>query len=160
MTTEANQQITGIEAGAGVVAAAQDAVAAYPNLSEWEVVPSSSGAMVTALGQAIDNEDEIVITGWTPHWMFQAYDLKYLEDPLGSMGDAETINTIVREDFEEDMPEVYTILDNFYWEMEDMESVMLEISEGADPQTAARNWITDNPDKVESWLEGTEFATE
>lgn len=160
LTTEADQQITGIEAGAGVVAAAQDAVAAYPNLSEWEVVPSSSGAMVTALGQAIDNEQEIIITGWTPHWMFQAYDLKYLEDPLGSMGDAETINTIVREDFEEDMPEVYTILDNFYWEMEDMESVMLEISEGADPQTAARNWVTDNPDKVELWLEGTEFAAE
>lgn len=160
LTTEADQQVTGIEAGAGVVAAAQDAVATYPNLSDWEVVPSSSGAMVTALGQAIDNQEEIVITGWTPHWMFQAYDLKYLEDPLGSMGEAETINTMVREGLEEDMPEVYTILDNFFWEMEDMESVMLEISEGADPQTAARNWVTENPDKVESWLEGTEFATE
>lgn len=160
LTDEAGQQITGIEAGAGVVAAAQETVATYPNLSDWEVVPSSSGAMVTALGQAIDNEDDIVITGWTPHWMFQAYDLKYLEDPQGTMGEAETINTMVREGFEEDMPEVYTILDNFFWEMEDMESVMLEISEGADPQTAARNWVTANPDKVELWLEGTEFATE
>ena len=50
------------------------------NLSDWQVETSSSGAMVVALDKAIKNKEDIVITGWSPHWMFAKYDLKYLKD--------------------------------------------------------------------------------
>jgi len=96
LSDQANQTITGIEPGAGVVAAAENAVGTYSNLSDWTVQTSSSGAMTTELGTSIANEKEIVITGWSPHWMFQEYDLKYLEDTEGVFGDGETINTMVR----------------------------------------------------------------
>ncbi|OFR35114.1 glycine/betaine ABC transporter substrate-binding protein [Aerococcus sp. HMSC061A03] len=152
LSNEAGSVITGIEPGAGVVAATEDAVAQYPNLADWTVETSSSGAMTTALGQAISNEDEIVVTGWSPHWKFQAYDLKYLEDPKGVYGGEETINTMVRQGFKEDHPRAYQILDQFNWSLDDMESVMLEISNGKDPQQAAIEWIDANPDKVEEWL--------
>ena len=36
---------------------------AYPNLKDWSVETSSSGAMTVALGQAIKNNEDIVITG-------------------------------------------------------------------------------------------------
>lgn len=153
LSDEADQVITGIEPGAGVVQAAENAVEDYDNLDGWEVQTSSSGAMATELGQAIDNGDEIVVTGWTPHWKFQSYDLKYLEDPEGTFGDAETINTLVREDFEADSPRAYEILNNFYWEPSDMEAVMLEIEEGVSPDEAAENWINDNQDTVDEWLQ-------
>ncbi|OFN04394.1 glycine/betaine ABC transporter substrate-binding protein [Aerococcus sp. HMSC062A02] len=152
LSNQAGSVITGIEPGAGVVAATEDAVAQYPNLSDWTVETSSSGAMTTALGQAISNEEEIVVTGWSPHWKFQAYDLKYLEDPKGVYGGEETINTMVRQGFKEDHPRAYQILDQFNWSLDDMESVMLEISNGKDPQQAAIEWIDANPDKVEEWL--------
>lgn len=152
LTDEANQTITGIEPGAGVVASAQEAVEVYDNLSDWQVLTSSSGAMTTELGTSIANEEEIVITGWTPHWMYQSYDLKNLEDPEGVMGEEETINTMVRTGLQEDMPEAYQILDNFYWEMDDMESVMMAINEGADPQAAAQAWVDENQDTVDEWL--------
>lgn len=152
LTDEANQTITGIEPGAGVVASAQEAVEVYDNLSDWQVLTSSSGAMTTELGTSIANEEEIVITGWTPHWMYQSYDLKNLEDPEGIMGEEETINTMVRTGLQEDMPEAYQILDNFYWEMDDMESVMMAINEGADPQAAAQAWVDENQDTVDEWL--------
>ncbi|OFT93443.1 glycine/betaine ABC transporter substrate-binding protein [Aerococcus sanguinicola] len=152
LSSEADSVITGIEPGAGVVAATEDAVAQYPNLSDWTVETSSSGAMTTALGQAISNEEEIVVTGWSPHWKFQAYDLKYLEDPKGVYGGEETINTMVRQGFKGDHPRAYQILDQFNWSLDDMESVMLEISNGKDPQQAAIEWIDANPDKVEEWL--------
>jgi glycine betaine/proline transport system substrate-binding protein len=45
-------------------------------LKDWSVETSSSGAMTVALGQAIKNNEDIVITGWSPHWMFAKYDLK------------------------------------------------------------------------------------
>lgn len=156
LSDEAGQQVTGIEPGAGVVQAAEDAVETYDNLEGWEVQTSSSGAMATELGQAIDNGEEIIVTGWTPHWKFQTYDLKYLEDPEGVFGEAETINTLAREGLEEDAPRAYEILDNFYWETGDMEEVMLEIEDGADPSEAAQNWIDENQDTIDEWLQASE----
>lgn len=152
LSDQANKTITGIEPGAGVVAAAEDAVGTYSNLQGWTVQTSSSGAMTTELGTSIANEKEIVITGWSPHWMFQEYDLKYLEDTEGVFGDGETINTMVRQGLEEDMPEAYQILDNFHWEVADMESVMSEINNGTDPQSAAQAWIEENQETVDQWL--------
>jgi glycine betaine/proline transport system substrate-binding protein len=153
---EADKTITGIEPGAGVVASAEQALEDYDNLEGWEVQTSSSGAMATELGNAIENEEDVIVTGWTPHWKFQAYDLKYLEDPEGSFGEAETIDTMVREGLEEDLPNAYKILDQFNWTTDDMESVMLDIYNGASPEEAAATWVEDNQDKVDEWLNGVE----
>src|SRR5699024_2268989 len=102
---EMDYTITAIEPGAGVVQAAEDTVEEYENMEGWEVATSSSGAMATALGEAISNEEPIVVTGWSPHWKFAEYDLRYLDDPKGVFGEAETIETMVREGLEDDMPE-------------------------------------------------------
>ncbi|MGO1580832.1 MAG: glycine betaine ABC transporter substrate-binding protein [Peptoniphilaceae bacterium] len=150
---EAGKEITGIEAGAGVMVATENAIKEYENLADWTLTPSSSGAMVTALGQAIENGEDIIITGWSPHWMFATYDLKYLEDPKGVFGGAEEIKTMARKGLDKDMPEAYKILDNFNWSIEDMEAVMLEISEGKDPADVARAWVDNNQDKVKEWTE-------
>lgn len=146
--------IIGIDAGAGVVVAAEQAIEDYG--LDFTVQTSSAAAMTQALGDAIDNEEPIVVTGWSPHWKFQKYDLKYLEDPKGSFGEAEHINTIVRKGLKEDMPEAYKILDNFYWEPADSEKVMMEITEGADPEETARKWVDENQDMVSKWTEGVE----
>ncbi len=156
LSDQADQTIAGIEPGAGVVAAAEQALEDYDNLSDWSVQTSSSGAMTTQLSQAIENEEEIIVTGWSPHWMFQSYDLKYLEDAEGSFGDAETINTMVREGLEEDLPNVYQVLDNFSWTSADIESVMLAIKDGEDPEDAARAWVDENEDVVSEWTADVE----
>lgn len=148
---QANKEIVGIEPGSGAVAAAEKTQESYPNLADWKVSTSSSGAMMVALDQAYQNKQPIVITGWSPHWMFAKYDLKYLEDPKETMGGAESIHTMTREGFKDDMPEVNEVLDNFNWTTDDVESVMLEISNGVSPEKAAQNWIEKNQDKVDEW---------
>ncbi|MBA2174562.1 glycine/betaine ABC transporter [Halobacillus locisalis] len=153
---EMDYEITGIEAGAGVVAAAQTATEDYENLAGWEVSTSSSGAMATALGEAYENEEPIIVTGWTPHWKFAKYDLKYLEDPKEVFGGAEQIKTMVRTGLEEDKPNAYTLLDQFEWTAADMEEVMLNITDGAEPAEAAKTWIEENQDKVGEWTNGVE----
>ncbi|WP_027963849.1 glycine betaine ABC transporter substrate-binding protein [Halalkalibacillus halophilus] len=150
-----NETITGIEPGAGVVQAAESAVEDY-GLDGWDVQTSSSGAMATELGEAYDNEEPIVVTGWTPHWKFAEYDLKYLDDPEESFGGEEIIGTMVREGLEDDAPNAYQFLDQFNWTTEDMEEVMLEIQEGADAEEAAANWVENNEDKVSEWSDGIE----
>ncbi|WP_018922395.1 glycine betaine ABC transporter substrate-binding protein [Salsuginibacillus kocurii] len=151
---ELEYTITGIDAGAGVMAAAEQAVEDYD--LDFEVMASSDAAMTGELGSAIENEEPIIVTGWDPHWKFQEYDLKYLDDPEGSFGEAEDIHTIVREGLEEDQPEAYEVLDNFSWTSEDMEEVMLEIYDGADEQEAAQAWIEENEDTVNEWTDGVD----
>ncbi|GAE93307.1 glycine betaine ABC transport system [Gracilibacillus boraciitolerans JCM 21714] len=154
---QADQKITGIEPGAGVVDAAETAVEKYENLADWNVQTSSSGAMTTALGEAIDNEEPIIVTGWSPHWMFSQYDLKYLEDPKGVFGAEENIETMVRQGLEEDLPNAYKVLDQFNWTQEDINSVMVDIVVNEeDPEAAAQAWIEENQDKVDEWTEGVE----
>ncbi len=50
---QADKSIIGIEPGAGVMAATEKALKDYDNLKDWNLVPSSSGAMTVALGEAI-----------------------------------------------------------------------------------------------------------
>lgn len=155
ISEQMNYTITGIEPGAGITNMAHHTLEEYDNLEGWELEESSTGGMLTLLDQAIDNEEPIVITGWAPHWMFSEYDLKYLEDPKGTMGDIESIHTVARLGFEEEMPDAYKILDAFHWEVEDMETVMFEAQDSSFEE-AATNWIEANQDKVDEWLEGTE----
>lgn len=149
-------KVTGIEAGAGVFKAAEKATEEYDSMKGWEVQASSSGAMATALGEAIDKKEPIIVTGWSPHWKFAKYDLKYLDDPKGVFGDAETINTMVRKGLKDDMPNAYKVLDNFHWDTDDMEDTMLAIQDGEDPAKAAADWVKKNEDKVKEWTDGVD----
>ncbi|PLR76277.1 glycine/betaine ABC transporter substrate-binding protein [Bacillus sp. V3-13] len=152
---QVDYQITGIDPGSGLMKATEKAMEDY-NLQDWTLREGSSAAMTAELKKAYENEEPIIITGWTPHWMFQKYDLKYLDDPKGSYGEGESIHTVVRKGLEEEAPGAYQILDQFYWKPGDMEEVMVEIQEGADPKTAAQNWIDSHSDVVQRWIEGTQ----
>ena len=50
------------------------AIAAY-GLDGYTLMTSSSSTMLASLKKAMDKGEWMVITGWTPHWMF---DLFYL----------------------------------------------------------------------------------
>jgi len=151
LTDEAGKTITGIEPGANITGTTEKAYEIYPNLEGWTVLSSSSVAMTGALKQAIQSEEEIIVTGWSPHWKFNLFDLKYLDDPKGMYGTEEYIGTFARNGFKEGNPGAYSVLDNFHWNPEDIESVMYDIMEGMDPKDAAKKWIEENEDKVAEW---------
>ncbi len=144
-------KIIGIDPGAGIMSTTEKAIKEY-NLTNFELVSGSGATMTAALKSAIDNNEWIVVTGWTPHWKFARWDLKYLKDPKGVYGKEERINTIVRKGLKEDMPEVYKFLDNFKWTPEDMAEVMVWNTENDKPYENAVRWINENKDKVQKWL--------
>lgn len=150
-----NYTITGIDAGAGIMLSTQNAIKDYKlDDYNWQLQTSSTAAMTSTLEKAIKDKRPIVVTGWTPHWMFTKFDLKFLKDPKNVYGDAENINTMVRKGLKKDMPSAYTVLDRFNWTAEEMSDVMLQVNDGTDPKKAARKWIKDNPDKVKKWTDG------
>ena len=153
--TQTEYKIIGIEPGAGIMKLTNTAKKDY-GLDDWKLIEGSSAAMVAELKKAINNKEPIIVTGWSPHWMFSSFDLKYLDDPKGSFGGAEAINTIVRKGLEQDAPGAYKILDQFAWETSDIEAVMVDVADGMNATEAAGKWIDANPDKVAKWTEGAE----
>ncbi|MDW0112457.1 glycine betaine ABC transporter substrate-binding protein [Sporosarcina saromensis] len=146
-------KITGIDPGAGIMEATDKAITEY-ELDKWDVTTGSSAAMTAALKKAYDKEEPIIVTGWTPHWKFAKFDLKYLEDPKGVYGGEEQIQTIGRLGLAEDLPEAYEVLSNFHWTEADMGEVMVAIQEGEKEEVAAQNWVDANADKVAEWTDG------
>lgn len=151
-----SNRIIGIEPGAGIMTTTEKAIAEY-GLSDYTLLESSSAAMAQELQKAYDNKEPIVVTGWTPHWMFAHMDLKYLQDPKGVYGADEQIHTMVREGLKEDMPNIYKFLDQFDWTAEDMAQVMVEVQDGETPDEAAKAWVKNNPEKVNAWVTGVEL---
>lgn len=135
-------KITGIDPGAGIMKATKKANEDYG--LGYEVVQSSETAMLSTLDKAYRDKKPIAITGWSPHWMFAKYDLKYLEDPKKSFGEAEEIHTLANKEFTQKNPEVAKMLKAF--KLEDKQIAHLEslINEGMTPEAAAKKWISEN----------------
>lgn len=108
--------------------------------------------MTAELSSAINNEEWIVVTGWTPHWKFAEWDLEFLEDPELVYGEAERIEALSRRGFSEDAPEVAELVANMYLTDEQLGELMGMIDETGDEEGSAREWIEDNRDVVEEWI--------
>src|SRR5919107_828604 len=119
---------------------------------DYNLVASSTPAMISELEDALDSNQPIAFTAWKPHWMFTAFDIRYLEDPEGEMGGPEQISAIAREGLEEDAPEAFQFLDNTNLTEEQLGELELAINEAGDPEVGARAWLEENREVVESWL--------
>jgi glycine betaine/proline transport system substrate-binding protein len=152
---QVNYTITGIDAGAGIMSGTQRVLRQYGLAkNNWQLQTSSTAAMTAQLGKAIKNKQAIVVTGWTPHWMFTKYDLKFLKDSRNVYGSSEDIHTIGRQNLQRDLPSAYTVLDRFYWTPAQMSDVMLKVNAGASPRKAAQRWLTEHPDQLRKWTAG------
>lgn len=148
-----DKKIIGIDPGAGIMKSADKAIKEY-GLEGWKLVEGSGAAMTAALEKAIKEKKPIIVTGWTPHWMFAKYELKYLKDPKNVFGGDEQIHTVVRKDLKTAHPDAYELLNRFEWTPDDMANVMVAIQGGKKPEEAAKEWVDGNSDKVNKWTEG------
>ena len=145
-----DDRIVGIDPGAGEMGMTQKAIDQYK--LPMKLIDGSGATMTAALKSAIDNHEPIVVTGWTPHWMWARWDLKYLDDPKGIYGNAEEIDTLVRKGLKQDMPVAYATLDAFNWTPKDMQQVMAANQKsGSDAKANAKQWVGQHADMVSGW---------
>ncbi|WP_396642621.1 glycine betaine ABC transporter substrate-binding protein [Microbacterium sp.] len=147
-------QIIGIEPGAGLTAQTQDSMMPEYELDgEYELITSSTAAMLTELEGAIAGQEDIVVTSWRPFWANDAYDLKDLEDPLGAMGDPEALHFLGTTGFADRCADAAELIagiqldDAAYGSLEDM--VVNEYGEGREAE-AVEAWLEANPDAFET----------
>ncbi|MBB5174875.1 glycine betaine ABC transporter substrate-binding protein [Texcoconibacillus texcoconensis] len=144
-------RIVGIDPGSSLVGLTEDAVEEYG--LDYDLRDSSESTMITELDNAYEAEEPIVATLWSPHWLFAEYDLKYLEDPEGIYGEPDDIYYMTRLDFENDHPEVVEWMNNWYMDDETLGDLMSTINELDDEEAGAEQWIEENRDLVDEWLE-------
>ena len=135
-------EIVGIDAGAGLMKAADKSLSEYG--IDFKLLTASEAAMTASLKKAINNNSWVVVTGWTPHWMFSRFDLKMLEDPKGVFGDAEQIKTIARKGFSEEQPYVAEFFTNVSFTTEQIGSLMQTIEDAGNEVAGAQKWIDEN----------------
>jgi len=145
-------KIIGIDPGAGLMRASEKAMTEY-NLAPMQLVDGSDATMVAALKDAVSRKQPIVVTGWTPHFMWAAFKLKYLADPKGVFGGDETVNNVARKGLAKDMPEVHAILSRFKLSLPEEQGLMMQNqASGVDPAKTAAEWVSQHPDVVKSWM--------
>ncbi|GGK77191.1 glycine betaine ABC transporter substrate-binding protein [Ornithinimicrobium pekingense] len=142
-------RIVGIEPGAGLTGVTQDSMMPAYGLEDWELVTSSTAAMLSELQSAVEDEEDIVVTLWRPFWAYSEFPMKDLEDPEGAMGDPEALHFLGTEGFAEEFPEAaewigqVKLTDEQYGSLEDM--VVNEYGEGNEAE-AVEAWLEANPD--------------
>ena len=153
MAEKLDGTITGIDPGAGLTRLSKQAIEDY-GLGEMYTLQTSSGAgMTAALERAVKREEPIVVTGWSPHWKFGAYDLKYLEDPKNTLGSFERIHAIARQGFYQDNIDAAMTLSRMYIPLEDLQAAMYDAQETS-YEEAVDKYIENNEDRVSYWVTG------
>ncbi len=147
-------RIIGIEPDTGVMRSTREALQRY-RLDGFRLVEGSEAAMTEALSEAVRRQEWIVVTGWTPHWMFGRWSLRFLDDPQGVYDSGGAIHTLVRRGLRADMPAVHRLLDRFHWNQQQLGKLMvwIETDQGRDPYAQALRWLRTHPDRVRAWLE-------
>lgn len=144
-------EIVGIDAGAGIMKATYQALKDYQ--LDYKLLTSSGPAMTASLKKAIDKNEWIVVTGWTPHWMFDRFKLKILQDPKTIYGAVETIHTVAWKGFSEQDPFAAQLLKNMHLTDEHISSLMTAIEDAQTSETeAARQWMNEHKELVDSWI--------
>lgn len=143
-------QIMGFEPGAGTMEVTEDLIEEYG--LDFELVPSTEPAMLTALREAIKKEEPIVAPLWKPHGIFSELDLKFLEDPKESYGGVEEIYLTTRQGFGDDYPEVSEWLADWTVDDETIGELITYVIDNEDPEEGAKKWVEENRDIADEWV--------
>jgi glycine betaine/proline transport system substrate-binding protein len=143
--------ITGIDPGAGLTRLSKKAIDEYG--LDYELQISSGAGMTAALDRAIRRNEWIVVTGWSPHWKFGAYDLRYLDDPRGVLGSFERVHAVARKGFYQDHVKAAGFFSRMQLPIDDLQAAMYDAQETS-YEDAVNNYIKANEKRIHYWITG------
>ncbi|MDF0515442.1 glycine betaine ABC transporter substrate-binding protein [Agromyces sp. H3Y2-19a] len=149
-------RLVGIEPGSGLNRVTEDEVIPTYGLEKVEYLTSSTPAMLSELTAATKAGENIAVTLWRPHWAYDAFPLKDLEDPEGALGDAEGIHAFGGKSFEASFPTLSGWLEDFEMDSEllfSLENAMFNEADTDDYGPVVEQWIADNQDYVDGLTE-------
>lgn len=125
------------------------------------LVEGSTPAMLAEVERAYRAREPIAFLAWSPHWMNGEYDFHYLKDPkntLGNLDEPSTLHTVFRDGFSEEDPVAHTLIDSMRLNQEHIGEIELAIKRAPRPEEGARNWLANNHEVVEPWVDAARRA--
>jgi glycine betaine/proline transport system substrate-binding protein len=122
---------------------------------EQELVAAPTAGMLAEIERLYATRENFVFLAWSPHWMNQTYDIRYLDDPKDAMGptnDPAECSTIVSGGLREDDPVAYAFMDALALTEEQINGLEYAINKEDDPLIGARRWAFQNRDVVRPWI--------
>lgn len=130
-------------------------------LGDWELVASSTAAMLAEVNRRVQDRKPVVFLGWKPHWMNVQWDLVYLKDPEDVWPGAGQIRVACRDGFRSEKPEIARFLSQMKVDRATASHWIYQLSKKGKPASdIARNWIRRHPDKIAHWLHGVDSFDE
>ena len=130
---------------------------------EQKLVQAPTAGMLAEVERRYAFGEEFAFLAWSPHWMNQRFDIRYLEDPKDAMGetnDPAECSTILNEDLREEDPAAHAFLDALELTEDQIEGLEQAINEEKDSLVGARRWASENRGVVRPWLEAARNAGE
>ncbi|HIW47316.1 MAG TPA: glycine betaine ABC transporter substrate-binding protein [Candidatus Yaniella excrementigallinarum] len=152
---EFNNEIIGIDPGAGITQQVENEAIPTYGLEDMDFTTSGTPAMLQELESATESGDNIVVTLWRPHWAYDAYPVRDLEDPEGAMGETEAIHGTANADWaeDEDNADVVGWLEDFEMDSDTLYSLENEMfnenPDTDDYRPIIEDWVAENQDYVD-----------
>jgi glycine betaine/proline transport system substrate-binding protein len=162
LTESEAELLLGIEPSSVVMEIVSEEVIPAYGLDQ-KLVEASTDGMLAEIENRYDSREDFAFVAWSPHWMNQRYELRYLEDPrdaLGELNDPAKVLMIVNEDLSGDDPVAYAFMDALKLDEEQLNDLESAINEAGDPLEGARRWAQEHPEVWQSWVEAAENAQE
>jgi glycine betaine/proline transport system substrate-binding protein len=147
-----NGTIQGIEPGGGLMQASEKAIKAY-DLAGYNLQSSSEAGMLAGVSRAYQSKQWIVATVWSPHWLFQKWQMRYLKDPKGTLGGEEQVHAFASKQFATKFPRADVFFKHFKLTLADVEAIEYEGNSTNDYATAAKKFVDAHPEKLKAWLQ-------
>lgn len=150
-----NNEIVGIDGGAGITQMTQDEVIPTYGLEDMNFKISSTAAMLAELDAAMAEGRDIAVTLWNPHWAYSAYDIRNLEDPELAFGEPDQLYTFARDGFTDSFPKVTEMISEVHLTEQDLsEAGNFIMNENGDRDTydMTSEWLDDNPEVKERFM--------
>jgi len=132
----------------------QEVMSAYG--LKQKLVAAPTAGMLAEVEHLYTFREEFIFLAWSPHWMNQRFDIRYLEDPKDAMGltnDPAKCSTIVRGGLREDDPVAYAFMDALELTEEQINDLETVINDEGDPLAGAMRWASENSEVVRPWIE-------
>ena len=137
------------------------------NLNFKVVYAGGEASEIAAIKQAYAQEEPILFYWYEPQWLNASLDLARVKLPKRTKGcDADPdqvscayppydLRKLYSTEFAESGSPAVEFIENFQWSNDDQQLVgRLIAEEKMPPEEAAAQWLSDNQDKADAWLEG------
>jgi glycine betaine/proline transport system substrate-binding protein len=152
--------ILGIEPSSAIMDKVHDDVIPAYGLKQ-KLVEAPTAGMLAEVDKLYRHGERFAFIAWSPHWMNQEYDIRYLQDPknaFGELNDPVQVMTVVNKDLGDQNPVVYAFIKALTLNEKQLDDLESTINKQGDPRKGANVWAENNQEVWQPWVEAARDA--